>query len=104
MTLRACTVCGAAFKPSASNTSRCPRHPREPVPRDRWYRKQRTLILTTSTHCGICGQPFTDPDDPAVLDHIIPRAAGGGHDPSNLQAAHRSCNARKGGAIGGQRW
>jgi 5-methylcytosine-specific restriction endonuclease McrA len=88
-----CTVCGA-FVPNPPGGSRCPRHPKTKLPRDRWYRDQRERILRASTNCGICGQPFTS-NDPAVLDHIVPRAYGGGHQPWNLQAAHRTCNARK---------
>jgi 5-methylcytosine-specific restriction endonuclease McrA len=82
--------------------SRCDRpvpldhkHPKRKLPRDRWYRDQRARILAASTHCGICGKPFTNPNDPTVLDHIVPRAYGGNHEQWNLQAAHRSCNARK---------
>jgi hypothetical protein len=30
------------------------------------------------------------------LDHVIPRARGGGHSYDNVRLAHRVCNARKG--------
>jgi 5-methylcytosine-specific restriction endonuclease McrA len=53
-------------------------------------------IIAASNVCGICGRPLHgDPFDPPVVDHIRPRARGGSDDPSNLQAAHRSCNGRK---------
>ena len=51
--------------------------------------------------CGICG----DSVDPAAkypdlmsasLDHIVPLAAGGTHEPSNCQCAHWLCNSLKG--------
>lgn len=29
------------------------------------------------------------------LDHIVPRSMGGGHEPGNLQTAHRICNSRR---------
>lgn len=53
--------------------------------------------------CQLCGGPINkeaganEPDAP-TLDHIIPRSwtPGPDHSPSNLQTAHRGCNARKG--------
>jgi hypothetical protein len=55
--------------------------------RDRWI-------------CGICAEPV----DPALeypnlrsasLDHVIPLAAGGTHEPDNCQCAHFICNSLK---------
>jgi 5-methylcytosine-specific restriction endonuclease McrA len=77
----------------------CPLHPKHHVPRHRRYRNLCARIIANATVCGICGQPFTDPNDPPVVDHIHPRAYGGTDDPSNLQAAHRSCNGRKGAQL-----
>lgn len=34
-----------------------------------------------------------------TLDHIIPLAAGGTHEPSNCQCAHFSCNSAKGARV-----
>lgn len=45
-------------------------------------------------HCGICGDPVME--NTAELDHVIPLAAGGTHEPENIQLAHRACNRRKG--------
>ena len=42
------------------------------------------------------------PDDPTVLDHITPRAYGGGDDVANLQATHKRCNARKSAKLPGR--
>lgn len=56
--------------------------------RDRWV-------------CQLCRKSI-DPADrvphplAATLDHIIPLASGGTHEPSNCQAAHFICNSRKG--------
>lgn len=44
--------------------------------------------------CGICGKPIMEIT--IELDHILPLAAGGTHDPDNVQVAHRTCNRRKG--------
>jgi 5-methylcytosine-specific restriction endonuclease McrA len=75
--------------------SRCPAHAKPPVPRHRQYRNLRQRLIAASPYCYLCGQPFTDPDDPPVLDHVVPRAHGGSSDESNLRPAHRSCNGKK---------
>jgi 5-methylcytosine-specific restriction endonuclease McrA len=57
--------------------------------------------------CQLCGQPI-DPAIPvrfggsACLDHVIPLRRGGAHTAANLQATHRSCNARKGRRLLGE--
>lgn len=50
--------------------------------------------------CRLCGQPVargTKPPDllAPTLDHIIPLARGGTHEPGNVQLAHFICNSRK---------
>jgi 5-methylcytosine-specific restriction endonuclease McrA len=85
--------CGRLAEP---RTNRCALHPKRRVPRDRRYREMAHKIIAASTVCGICGKALHgDPFDLPVVDHIIPRALGGSDDPANLQATHRSCNARK---------
>lgn len=44
--------------------------------------------------CGICGLVVAV--DKQSLDHIMPIALGGTHEPTNVQLAHRRCNSRKG--------
>lgn len=100
MTWKSCLICGRAFEVTGPKQSRCPLHAAPKLNRDRRYRNARDLILANATVCGICAKPPRD-DDPLVLDHIQPRAYGGTDDPSNLQAAHRSCNGRKGASISG---
>jgi endogenous inhibitor of DNA gyrase (YacG/DUF329 family) len=50
--------------------------------------------------CGICGEPVTNEKWPHPLtlnlDHIVPLAEGGIHDPTNVQLSHAVCNQRKG--------
>ena len=95
MVMRACIICG---KPSAG--SRCPDHQEPRVPWRRDYRQLRARLIAEHPYCHICGGSFDDPGDPAVLDHVVPRAHGGGHDAGNLAPAHPSCNGRKGATIG----
>lgn len=54
--------------------------------------------------CGLCAEPidqdlsYPDPMS-ASLDHVIPLALGGEHSRANAQAAHLSCNSRKGARV-----
>jgi 5-methylcytosine-specific restriction endonuclease McrA len=100
MTMKACAICGRPFQVTGPKQSRCPDHLKPPLSRHRQYRKLREQLLAAHPFCHLCGKPFTDPDDPPVLDHVTPRAYGGTDDPSNLKPAHRSCNGRKGAGIG----
>lgn len=50
--------------------------------------------------CGICGKKVDKRKRhphpmAATLDHIIPLAAGGTHEPANVQCAHARCNSSK---------
>lgn len=47
--------------------------------------------------CGICGSEVAIAEQ--SLDHIIPLALGGTHEPANVQIAHRRCNSRKGARL-----
>lgn len=54
--------------------------------------------------CGLCGEgidPAAAYPDPlsASLDHVVPLSLGGHHVPGNVQAAHLSCNVRKGNRV-----
>lgn len=63
--------------------------------------QRREVFERDEWKCGLCGGEI-DPDlrwpDPGsvTLDHIVPLARGGGHTYGNTQAAHASCNMRKG--------
>lgn len=59
------------------------------------------LAKRDGTDCRLCGEPIDMalrmPDlMSASVDHVVPFARGGTHDPSNLQLAHNICNRRKG--------
>lgn len=61
----------------------------------RW-RRLRAYIIDRDEVCAIDGLPGTDAD-PLTCGHIVALANGGDPwDEANLQAEHRSCNARKG--------
>jgi 5-methylcytosine-specific restriction endonuclease McrA len=58
------------------------------------------LVKRDGPDCRLCGLVVDlvlrapDPGTPSI-DHRIPRAAGGGNDPTNLQLAHLYCNIAK---------
>lgn len=43
--------------------------------------------------CGICTKPIMESFQ---IDHVIPLAANGTHEPNNVQLAHPACNQSKG--------
>lgn len=47
--------------------------------------------------CAICREAGTD-SDPLQADHVLALSLGGASVRSNYQAAHQSCNVKKGGA------
>lgn len=62
-------------------------------------RKLRQFIFERDNYvCGICQKPI-EPGDAIHVDHIFPWSKGGSDEPDNLQAAHGSCNVRKGARI-----
>lgn len=104
--------CGKLFDRDATGTMRCPacqsvttaaRNAR-PSSSSRglgWkfsQRKQDDDAYQAATQCHWCSLPFTA-QDPKTADHLIPRSRGGGDGP--IVAAHRSCNSRRGGGLGG---
>lgn len=65
------------------------------------FERNKKLIYSTRTVCGICGKPVDfsiKPPHPlsACIDHIIPIDKGGHpSDIDNLQLAHQCCNRAK---------
>jgi len=58
------------------------------------------VVALFGRRCHICGYTITtEPDhadpDSLTLDHVVPLAAGGSHDISNLRPAHRLCNSAR---------
>jgi 5-methylcytosine-specific restriction endonuclease McrA len=56
------------------------------------------IVLSEEGLCRLCGQP-PRPDDPLEVHHLRARADGGGDERSNLAAAHRSCNSKRGASL-----
>lgn len=62
---------------------------------------RRAILERDSYVCGVCresidpGLKYPDPMS-ATVDHIVALAAGGAHEPRNVQACHLLCNLRKG--------
>lgn len=54
--------------------------------------------------CWLCGNQV-DPAAPkgspwaGSVDHVVPRARGGGDDPGNCRLAHRVCNSQRGSRL-----
>jgi 5-methylcytosine-specific restriction endonuclease McrA len=65
---------------------------------------RRQILERDGFTCQLCGDPLDmgqqvpHPDAPTI-DHVVPLAAGGTHEPSNAQAAHFWCNADKSDAL-----
>ena len=55
-----------------------------------WYRLSQAVLDRDDYTCAYCGGFAT------TADHRIPKARGGPSDASNLVAACRSCNSKKG--------
>ncbi len=68
-----------------------------------WIRpqKRRAIYLRDLRRCAYCGctegaHPVTGEYVELSLDHILPCAAGGSHDPTNLLTSCCACNRRRG--------
>jgi 5-methylcytosine-specific restriction protein A len=56
------------------------------------YQRRRAVILKRDGYvCGICGGLGA-----VSVDHKVPRSLGGDDSDSNLRAAHKRCNERRG--------
>jgi 5-methylcytosine-specific restriction enzyme A len=82
---------------------RCPDHtpPRTPFATSTYRTRhaipdtlRQQILERDGYRCVICGQPAN------VVDHIIPRSAGGTDDPANLQSLCTYHSRRKTGAEG----
>ncbi|MFJ2544384.1 HNH endonuclease [Microbacterium sp. NPDC087589] len=64
-----------------------------------WQRLRRDVLDRDNWTCQLCGNDLHEddarPEHDATVDHVIPKAAGGRDEPSNLIAACRRCNGIK---------
>lgn len=100
MVVRPCLDCQRPTR----NGSRCPEHAAAFVRRrsaargtrqeqgygNDWLRLSRMVIERDGGVCHYCGAPAT------TADHVIPKSKGGPSHPSNLVAACRPCNSKRG--------
>ena len=68
--------------------------------------REAKRLREAATHCALCGGLLAprEMDKMApmarTIDHIVPKAMGGGDEISNLRVAHRKCNAARGDGTG----
>ena len=65
---------------------------------------RRAIFERDRWRCELCGRKLkraaVSPHPLApVLDHLLPLAQGGKHEPANVQAAHWLCNSIKGDRV-----
>jgi 5-methylcytosine-specific restriction endonuclease McrA len=80
--------CAACTPPKANTTSR--------GYGSAWAKLSKAVVRRDGYVCAYCGRRAT------TADHVVPKARGGTDDMSNLVAACRSCNGRKGVRISDQ--
>lgn len=97
----ACAVCGASFVAARADARYCSVRCAKKNKRgsfgvsflDRMYLYSRDRW--TCHLCGLAVEPCADElsAGAATLDHVVPQAAGGGHEFENLRLCHRICNS-----------
>lgn len=119
---KVCPTCDAPFATAGHSNQRIycsePCYRRSPSARDQKHEdnarrrarnvgafvakvSRRAIFERDGWRCQLCRKALKrdavapHPLSPS-LDHIIPLAAGGTHEPRNVQAAHFSCNTRRG--------
>ena len=93
---RACHICQSVHRPGERCTvAERQRDQRRGTSTQRygagWGTVSRKVLARDHYVCHICGEPGAD-----TVDHLEARARGGDSTPTNLAAAHRSCNSLKG--------
>lgn len=84
--------------PGCPNLQPCPVHRKQPWSGRTWkdnpwstpeMQRLRRQVLREEPFCRYCGKPSK------AVDHIHPRAWGGGHERTNLQGLCTDCQKRK---------
>lgn len=114
-----CACCGELFtaqswrldRPAIYCSQRCLRRAgkdrRRAVKREAFVSNvnRKAIYERDGYRCGLCGtrlamtEVVPHPLAPTI-DHVVPLAEGGKHEPANCQAAHFLCNSRKGDRAG----
>jgi 5-methylcytosine-specific restriction endonuclease McrA len=98
------STCGTACaETKRQDDKRESKHRRRAVQRDAFVApvSRREIYARDRYTCQLCcgalamGETVPHPDAPTI-DHVIPLAKGGTHEPANVQAAHFRCNSVKG--------
>jgi 5-methylcytosine-specific restriction endonuclease McrA len=58
-------------------------------------RERRLVEERAGGHCEYCLTPLAYSPDPFAVEHIVPRARGGSHRPTNLAFSCLGCNSYK---------
>ena len=97
-----CLSCGDIFSGKGSRCASCASLYEAEVIRPRrgstasrgygsvWQRLSQSILERDGYRCYLCG------DWANTVDHLVPKAAGGSDDPTNLAACCRPCNSAKG--------
>lgn len=93
---RPCLSCGELIPTGSYCAAHTPQYARKKNTTARGYgfawQLKAAHYLKTHTQCVWCGAAKD-----LTVDHIVPKAAGGGDEETNLQTLCRTCNSRKGG-------
>ena len=81
MAMKPCLVCGVP-----SSDSRCPAHTLRKGSTRSWRRVRAQVLERDSWRCQLCGRPAVE------VDHVVPHAAGGTDQPSNLRSLCHVCH------------
>lgn len=98
------STCSAACKEAKRRAARSERgHRRRALQRGAFVQPvyRRRIYERDKWRCNICGKRVSKTavvphPRAATLDHLVPLATGGSHEPANVATAHFMCNAIKG--------
>lgn len=106
-TSRTCTPACAEF--ARLMAKREAKHKRRAIERDAFVSNvsPRRVFERDGWKCHLCGKKINRKAQvphalAATIDHVIPLAAGGTHEPLNCRTAHFICNSSKGSRGGGE--
>lgn len=93
--MRRCLTCNG-FIPRGQRCSTCGTRQARGYGRE-WELLSRSVVAS-HPYCSSCGHRGSR-DNPLTCDHVVPKAAGGTDDPTNLCVLCRECNSAKGSRL-----